>query len=63
MSRWKSKGTGQKGPAKRDQPKGTKPQKGPYPKGTLPKRDHAQKGLYPKGTIPKREHWPKDFKQ
>ena len=39
-----------KGPAKRDQPKGTS-QKGPSPK-----RDHTQKGPYPKGTIPKRDH-------
>ena len=32
------KGTGQKGPAKRDQD----------PKGTKPKRDHGQKGPRPK---------------
>ena len=44
----KPKGTGQKGPAKRDQPKGTKTQKGPWPKGTKPKRDHGQKGPRPK---------------
>ena len=36
---------GQKGPAKRDQPKGTKTQKGPWPKGTK-----GQKGPWPKGT-------------
>ena len=33
------KGTGQKGPAKRDQ----------APKGTIPKRDLTQKGPCPKG--------------
>ena len=35
------KGTGQKGPAKRDQ----------HPKGTMAKRDHDQKGPWPKGTM------------
>ena len=51
--RWKSKGTkpkgtGQKGPAKRDQPKGTKTQKGPWPKGTMAKRDQGTKGTMAK---------------
>ena len=49
LIRWESKGTkpkgtSQKGPAKRDQPKGTNTQKGPWPKGTMTKRDHGQKG-------------------
>ena len=43
------KGTGQKGPAKRDQD----------PKGTMAKRDQAQKGPWPKGTKPKRDQVPK----
>ena len=52
-TRWKSKGTkpkgtGQKGPAKRDQPKGTKTQKGPWPKGTMAKRDQGTKGTMAK---------------
>ena len=51
--RWKSKGTkpkgtGQKKPAKRDQPKGTKTQKGPWPKGTMAKRDQGTKGTMAK---------------
>ena len=53
MKHWKSKGTkpkgtGQKGPAKRDQPKGTKTQKGPWPKGTMAKRDQGTKGTMAK---------------
>ena len=57
--RWKSKGTkpkgtSQKGPAKRDQPKGTKTQKGPWPKGTMAKRDQGTKGT--KGQKGPRDH-------
>ena len=45
-----------KGPAKRDQPKGTS-QKGPRPK-----RDHGQKGPWPKGTKGQKGPWPKGTK-
>ena len=39
-------GTGQKGPAQRDQDP-----KGPSPKGTMAKRDQAKKGPWPKWTM------------
>ena len=42
------KGPSHKGPAKRDQPKGTKTQKGPWPKGTMAKRDQGTKGTMAK---------------
>ena len=56
-------GPTQKGPAKRDRPKGAKTQKGPWPKGaktkkgpwskeTMAKRDQAQKGPWLKGAKP-----------